>query len=46
MMNTHVLKEYIEALEARGLIRECTVEGELLSTSISCVSYDTQTARG
>ena len=45
-MHIHVLREYIDALESRGLIRACTVEGPLLDTPISCVTYDTRSLSG
>lgn len=45
-MKTHTLREYMEALEGRGLLRSATVDGALASTPITCLTYDTRSLSG
>lgn len=45
-MEQHTIKEYLDALESRGLVRECTADDTLLSTPISCLTYDNRSVSG
>ncbi len=46
MLSLHMLREYVEALEAEGLLVESTVDGVAGSKMIDCFSYDTRELAG